>query len=256
MNCPNCGAFNPPDALFCSTCGTTFNAASGKPENALFKDRPKKTAYPPYGYGMSQQPPAGGYTGMPPTPVASSFAQPSAAGTDPASAMTPPQDTAGAVSGGTQTPTSAASPYAPPAAATYTPYSPATAPDPSAAYGGYGSYTPGPGFPPVKKGDRKKDWAAITGLILGILSIGCCLFPVWFVFFDIPFWTPILFTLPGIALSIIGIKSTKKGLSIAGLCCAALGFLITLYMVLYIAADPQYIKDLYEQALQEVGGGY
>lgn len=89
-------------------------------------------------------------------------------------------------------------------------------------YGGYGGYTPGPGIQP-QRGDPGKNWAAILGLVLGILSVACCFGSVYAVIFRIPTVVVILLLFPGIIFSIIGLKSAKKGLAIAGLVCSVIG---------------------------------
>lgn len=131
------------------------------------------------------------------------------------------------------------------------PYAQPGAPDPT-AYGSYTNYSQGPGMYPAR-GDRSKDWAAITGLVLGLLCLPCCFFPVYAVLFNFPIFLCALPPVLAIVFSIIGIKSTKKGLAIAGLICAVLSLLATIFMMLYAYADPQSIHDIFNQALRDAG---
>lgn len=118
-------------------------------------------------------------------------------------------------------------------------------------------YQPMPGYQmgymPVKPGDRSRDWAAILGLILGILSIPCCFGGVA-VFTDIfnyatlyiPSCVSGLIGLAGLIFSIIGMKSTKKGMAIGGLVCAIVGLLMAALFAALVSMDA-FREGFYEQ---------
>lgn len=226
MNCPKCNALNPDDALFCSSCGGTMETPVTE-ENVLFKEKPSKNAYPtPPTYGAPQQNP---YAQQNP------YSQPQQ---DPY-AQQPQQNPY------------AQQPQPNPGMPPYQP-NPNQPYDPT-AYGSYNNYTQGPGTP-QKPGDRSKDWAAITGLILGILSIPCCFCTIYTIMFNIPFFVNVIVLLPGIIFSIIGLKSTKKGLAIAGLVCGCIGLLINTYFAIFMIAEMSNPNSEISQLVQEFYG--
>lgn len=74
------------------------------------------------------------------------------------------------------------------------------------------------------KNDGAYNGCAITGLVLGILSIVLCC----------ALWFDLLIGVAGIELSIIGLKSYQyKGCSIAGLVCSIIGTLLS--VIIFIA---------------------
>lgn len=87
-----------------------------------------------------------------------------------------------------------------------------------------GGYTPPyntyPAYP--LQGDPGKDWMSISGMVTGILSIPCC-----FTTFG-----GIVMGAVGLTLSILGLKSAKRSMSIAGIVCAAVGILASLGMII------------------------
>lgn len=96
---------------------------------------------------------------------------------------------------------------------------------PDSGYSPLPPYNPAPyyGARPL---DPSKNWAAITSLITGILSIVVCVFNPSYI------WVTLVLAICGIVFGIIGLKSSKKGLAIAGICCSAVGvwfFLFSLY---------------------------
>lgn len=127
-------------------------------------------------------------------------------------------------------------------------------PSPS-AYPPMSAYPPGYSF--VKPGDRSKNWAAILGLVLGILSIPCCF--GGFFFFNpnvyatlyIPAIISGVIGTAGLIFSIIGMKSTKKGLAIGGLICAIVG-LVMAALFAGIISTPEY-RELFYEMLRDSG---
>lgn len=89
------------------------------------------------------------------------------------------------------------------------------------------NYTPYPNCPysynpyPKKPGDPSKNWAAITSLVCGILAFIFC----YFSYFDF------ILAIPAIVFGAIGLKSTKRGLSIAGFVCGIVGTVISMFFL-------------------------
>lgn len=85
------------------------------------------------------------------------------------------------------------------------------------------------GMPPIppKPGDPSKNWMAITGMVLGILSIfpGCC---IWYL--------ALVFGVGGIVFGILGLKSQQRGMSIAGIITGAIGLLFGLFVLIFVVA--------------------
>ena len=74
----------------------------------------------------------------------------------------------------------------------------------------------------VKPGEPSKNWAGITGFIMGILSVVAA-----------P-WCSI-FALPGLIISIVGRKSQQRGLAIAGIITSVIGLLIITLLLIVLA---------------------
>ncbi len=71
-------------------------------------------------------------------------------------------------------------------------------------------------------GDETKNWAGITSLVCGIVSVACCVLgPVG-----------LIAAILAVIFGIIGIKSNKKTLAIVGLCLGCLGVLLCVYMTI------------------------
>jgi len=88
------------------------------------------------------------------------------------------------------------------------------------------AYTPYPVAPAAGGGSGSKDWAAIASLVLGIVSIPCCCLSVMY------FWIGIFISLAagilGVVFGVMGMKSNKKGMAIAGLVCGIFGLIFSL----------------------------
>ncbi len=108
----------------------------------------------------------------------------------------------------------------------------------------YQPYTPGGYYAAPPTGDRSKDWAAITALVCGILSIPCCMC----------YGAGGIIGLAAIVFGIIGLKSSKKGMSIAGLICGVIGFLFGIYMLVAFVGllnSPEFLQE-YQHLLDEL----
>lgn len=78
-------------------------------------------------------------------------------------------------------------------------------------------------MPPYQRpGDRSKNWKAISGMICGIASVPLALTAFGGLFTAVA----------GIILSGLGLKSSRKGMAIAGLCCAIFGVLLSVIMII------------------------
>ena len=88
-----------------------------------------------------------------------------------------------------------------------------------------------------KVGDASKNWAAVLGMILGILSLVlCCVIYV----------API-FALAGLIFSIMGKKSQKKGMAVAGMITSILGLVVGIIYIIIVAAAvsmPDWVTDI------------
>ena len=105
------------------------------------------------------------------------------------------------------------------------------------------AYTPGGYYAVPKPGDAGKDWAAITALVCGILSIPCCL----------AYGAGTIIGIAAIVFGIIGIKSTKKGMAIAGLICGVLGLLFGVFMLIGLIGifqSPEFMQE-YQSMLDQ-----
>jgi hypothetical protein len=146
MNCPQCGAENPPQSAFCNLCFARFGA--GQPGAAAPPaGTPRQPANPPYGTppGARQQPPPADRFGAPPMPGPPP-------GAIPPGACTPP------------------GPQMPPGAGPYPPM----ASDAFARPGGYGYGAPPPPVQPVKRIDPTLMW------IVRVVVIVVCFAGGWF----------------------------------------------------------------------------
>ncbi len=104
------------------------------------------------------------------------------------------------------------------------------------AYGAPAYGTPAYGAP---TGDSSKNWAGIAGMICGIGSILLCCTIIG----------GIVLSIVSVILGVIGLKSAKKGMAIAGIICGALGLVASVAMIL-IMASPAY-ADMYQQVLEQ-----
>ena len=83
---------------------------------------------------------------------------------------------------------------------------------------GYPVYTTA--YVPVRTGDKTKNWAGITGFVMGLLSL---LVPL----------TRIPLGIPGLIISLMGRKSENRALAIAGIVLSIIGLIIG---VVFLAA--------------------
>ena len=87
-------------------------------------------------------------------------------------------------------------------------------------------------------GDPSKNWAAITGLVLGIISIPACCVPMSFSTITMVTVVLIVCLLIGVAavvLSVVGMHSTMRGMAIGGLVCGIVGTTFLLIFIPYLA---------------------
>ena len=90
---------------------------------------------------------------------------------------------------------------------------------------------------PAKVGNASKNWAGVMGMILGILSLVLCC---------IPYLSPFL-GVGGLIFSIMGLKSQKKGMAVAGLITSIIGTIIALiYVIILVFAlsMPSWLEDI------------
>ena len=83
-------------------------------------------------------------------------------------------------------------------------------------------------------GDPSKNWAAITGLVLGIISIPACCVPMSFSTITMVTVVLIVCLLIGVAavvLSVVGMRSSMRGMAIGGLICGIVG---TAFMIFFL----------------------
>ena len=122
----------------------------------------------------------------------------------------------------------------------------AQTPQPNQTYGAapnYSNYTPAGYYGAPKPGEQSKDWAAITALVCGILSIPCCL----------AYGAGVLVAIAAVVFGIIGIKSTKKGMAIAGLICGVVGLLFGIIMIIALVGviqSPEFMRE-YQSMLDQ-----
>jgi hypothetical protein len=98
-----------------------------------------------------------------------------------------------------------------------------------------------PQYPPVMMpygmpymGDPSKNWAAIVGLVLGIISVPACCVPMSFSTITMVTVVMIVCLLIGVAaivLSVVGMRSAMRGMAIGGLVCGIVG---TTFMFIFL----------------------
>ena len=83
----------------------------------------------------------------------------------------------------------------------------------------------------------ERDWMAVTALVLGILSVPCSCSPI----------CGIVFQIPAIIFGSLGLKSTKRGMAMAGLILACVGIALDIasaifgaYMATHDPSNPIY----------------
>jgi len=87
--------------------------------------------------------------------------------------------------------------------------------------------------PVVVKGDSEKNWAAISSLICGICSLPC----------SITFLGGVITGAAAVIFGAMGLKSAKRGMSIAGLVCGCLGLAFSLVMFFIIVATDAFYYE-------------
>lgn len=121
-------------------------------------------------------------------------------------------------------------------------------------YRGYTSYVqerdprPNPSDFSTRIYDEGRNWACVTGFVMGLVSL---------------ILTPIfnILAIPGLIISILGLKGRQRGLSIAGIVLSVLGLvagiavlaLITLFFVGVSAMDPSELQQ-FEYFMDEFSG--
>lgn len=104
----------------------------------------------------------------------------------------------------------------------------------------YGYQTPQPETPKTAK-----DTMALVGMILGIVSLALCCLNLLML--------PV--AIAGLVLSIIGIKSVKrKGMSIAGIICSALAFLLCIIIFCEGMSEVKKQSNLYSDVYEDIFG--
>jgi len=106
------------------------------------------------------------------------------------------------------------------------PYAPPTYQAPQAPQGpqAYGAPPQPMSTKPPKVGNPAKNWAGVMGMILGILSLVLCC---------IPYLSPFL-GIGGLIFSIMGLKSQRKGMAVAGLITSIFGTIIAIIYVIIL----------------------
>jgi len=215
MICPNCSSAIDNDAVYCPVCGY---AAAGPADGAglPWYGDPPGSANPYPGY-MVQLPP------VPPQPPVF-----------PGQAVSPAQ-AADAQTGPVYSPAQPAAAYPAPPVYPGQAVPPAQAADahtgqlPSRPAAYMPPVYPGPGVPPApypypvravprppKPGNKERNWYSIAGMICGILSLPCVISP----------FAGIIVGATGFGFSLRGMPSQRRGMSIAGIACGAVGFVI------------------------------
>ncbi|MBR2591581.1 MAG: zinc-ribbon domain-containing protein [Oscillospiraceae bacterium] len=92
----------------------------------------------------------------------------------------------------------------------------------------------------VKPGDPSRNWAGVTGFIMGILSV-----------VGAPLGS--LLALPGLIISIIGRKSQQRGLAIAGIVTSILGLVIVALLLIGLTALVRYGGNDFYDYFSEFG---
>lgn len=94
-------------------------------------------------------------------------------------------------------------------------------------------YTSPYAAPIAPAGDRSKSGMALASLILGCTSICCCCF----VFLALPC------AVLAVIFGIIGLKSSRKGLAIAGLATGICGLAFAVYLLVFAIMNPVTEQD-------------
>jgi hypothetical protein len=105
-----------------------------------------------------------------------------------------------------------------------------------------------------KTGNPSKNWAAILGLVLGMISIPVCCIPAFFFLsYALIATVLIVYLVIGVAavgVSILGMKSSIKGVAVAGLICGIAGIVFTAAFLIWwitvgylLAAATQTMSD-------------
>lgn len=201
MNCPNCNNIIPDDSIFCPECGLQqrdiaptptapdFDKAVSEPEELVFNETAPTSEGARLG-GIPKEVPVFGAPAAEPETTSPS----------------------GAAFAATAAPAPERAPYG----ASFAPNA-APADTPSGAPVNTPAFTPcATPVPTVKKeADASKDGFAVSSLVIGIISL-------------IPFGGSIAFAIASLVFGIIGTKSTKKGVSIAGIVLSAIAILFTI----------------------------
>ncbi|MEG0912079.1 MAG: zinc-ribbon domain-containing protein [Oscillospiraceae bacterium] len=95
-------------------------------------------------------------------------------------------------------------------------------------------------YSPLQREGQNRDWAAIASLVCGILSLPCC----------ITVYGGIILAICAIVFGILGLKSSKKSMSIVGLCFGVVGAVISIIMlisVISVMQDPEFMDSFMEE---------
>lgn len=85
-------------------------------------------------------------------------------------------------------------------------------------------------------GDTSKNWAGVTSMITGISSILCC----------ITAFGGVILSIAAIVFGVMGLKSQKKGMAIAGLITGCIGIVLSFIMlVAMLSGEASYYYDYY-----------
>lgn len=111
------------------------------------------------------------------------------------------------------------------------------------------SLPPQQAAPEPQQGNPEKNWQAVTGLVLGIVS-----FLTWLI-------APIgiLTGLIGLLFSVLGIGSAKRGAAITGVVLSIIGVLLGCLVVFGVmqlgrrVSDPEFMDEFVEGFLEEAG---
>jgi len=102
---------------------------------------------------------------------------------------------------------------------------------PASAYPAYSPY-----YPPPRTGNPARNSSAITGMILGIVSMpALCLTAIVDSFTSVGIASALValvMSAAALVLSILGVSSQHKGFAIAGIVCSSVGLLLNLFALL------------------------
>ncbi len=200
MNCPNCNNIIPDDSIFCPECGLQQRDITPPPKAPDYDRSASEPEAPAFNETaqISEEAELGAIPKEVPTfdaPAAASYPTSPSEAVFTATATPAPEKTAERAS------------FTPSGASVNVPaFNPYAAPVPTAK----------------KEADSSKDGFAVSSLVIGIISL-------------IPFGGSIAFAIASLVFGIIGTKSTKKGVSIAGIVLSAIAILFTILMaVLFV----------------------